>query len=100
MFCTAIAVLINPTSPVLAKSQTNDLQAAARTLGLRLHLVQASTDSDLDTVFASLGQLKPAGLVITSDSFFFTRAERLAALATRYRLPATFGFPEFAKAAV
>jgi putative tryptophan/tyrosine transport system substrate-binding protein len=89
------AVLINPTSPVLAKSQTNDLQAAA---GLRLHLVQASTDSDLDTIFASLGELKPAGLVITSDSFFFTRAERLAALATRYKLLATFGFPEFAKA--
>jgi putative tryptophan/tyrosine transport system substrate-binding protein len=92
------AVLVNPTSSVLAKSQTNDLQAAARTLGLRLHLLQASTDSDLDTVFADLGQPKPAGLVITSDSFFFTRAERLAALATRFRLPATFGFPEFAKA--
>src|SRR5215470_18539371 len=43
------AVLINPTSPVLAKSQTNDLQTAARTFGLRLHLLQASTDSDLDT---------------------------------------------------
>jgi putative tryptophan/tyrosine transport system substrate-binding protein len=92
------AVLINPTSPVLAKSQTDDLQAAARTLGLRLHLLQASTDSDLDAAFASLGQLKPAGLVITSDSFFFTRAERLAASAMRYKLPATFGFPEFAKA--
>jgi ABC-type uncharacterized transport system substrate-binding protein len=92
------AVLINPTSPVLAKSQADDLQAAARTLGLRLHLLQASTDSDLDAAFASLGQLKPAGLVITSDSFFFTRAVQLAALAMRYKLPATFGFPEFAKA--
>ena len=92
------AVLINPTSPVLAKSQTNNLQTAARTLGLQLHLLQASTDSDLDNVFASLGQLKPAGLVITSDSFFFTRAERLAMLATNSKLPATFGFPEFAKA--
>lgn len=92
------AVLINPTSPVLAKSQTNDLEAAAKTLGLRLHLLQASTDSDLDTAFTSLGELKPAGLVITSDSFFFTRVERLAALAMRNKLPATFGFPEFAKA--
>ena len=92
------AVLINPTSPVLAKSQTHDLQAAARTLGLRLHLLQASTDSDLDAAFASLGQLKPAGLVITSDLFFFTRAERLAASTMRNKLPATFGFPEFAKA--
>jgi putative ABC transport system substrate-binding protein len=92
------AVLVNPTSPALAKAQTNDLQAAAQALGLQLHLLQASTDSDLDNAFASLGQLKPAGLVITSDSFFFTRAERLAVLAAHSKLPATFGFPEFAKA--
>ena len=46
------AVLVNPTSPALAKVQTNDLQAAAQALGLQLHLLQASTDSDLDNAFA------------------------------------------------
>jgi putative ABC transport system substrate-binding protein len=91
------AVLVNPT-PVLAKTQTNDLQAAAKALGLQLHVLQASTDSDLETVFTRLGQLKVAGLVISSDSFFFARSGQLAALANRYGIPAVFGFPEFAKA--
>jgi putative ABC transport system substrate-binding protein len=92
------AVLVNPTSPALAKAQANDLQAAARALGLQLHVLQASTDSDFDTVFTRLGQLKAGGLVISSDSFFFARSGRLAALAIRHGIPAVFGFPEFAKA--
>ena len=92
------AVLVNPTSPALAKAQANDLQAAARALGRQLHVLQASTDSDFDTVFANLSQLKAAGLVISSDSFFFIRSERLAALAVRHEVPAVFGFSEFPKA--
>ena len=92
------AVLVNPTSPALAKAQTNDLQAAAQALGLQLHVLQASTDSDFETVFTRLGQLKVAGLVISSDSFFFARSGQLAALANRHATPAIFGFPEFAKA--
>src|SRR5262245_47419842 len=64
------AVLVNPTNPALAKTQANDLEAAARALGLQLHVLQASTDSDFDTVFANLSQLKAGGLVISSDSFF------------------------------
>ena len=71
------AVLVNPTSPALAKAQANDLQAAARALGRQLHVLQASTDSDFDTVFANLSQLKAAGLVISSDSFFFIAANAL-----------------------
>jgi putative tryptophan/tyrosine transport system substrate-binding protein len=92
------AVLVNPTSPTLAKMQADDLQKAARALGLQLQILQASTDNELDTVFTKLGQLKTAGLVITSDSFFFTRSRQLAALAIRHGVPAVFGFPEFAKA--
>lgn len=91
-------MLVNPTSPTLAKMQANDLQKAARALGLRVQVLQASTDDELDAVFTKLGQLKTAGLVITSDSFFFTRSGQLAALAIRYGVPAVFGFPEFAKA--
>jgi len=92
------AVLVNPTNPALAKTQANDLEAAARALGLQLHVLQASTDSDFDTVFANISQLKAGGLVISSDSFFFSRSERLAALATRHGVPAVFGFSEFPKA--
>jgi putative ABC transport system substrate-binding protein len=92
---TAFAVLINPTSPDLAEAQTKDLQAAARTLGLQIHLLTASTDRDFGTAFATIAELRAGGLIISSDSFFFAHIEHLAALATRYKVPAVFGFREF-----
>jgi putative tryptophan/tyrosine transport system substrate-binding protein len=92
---TAFGVLINPTSPALAEAQTKDLQAAARTLGLQIYLLNASTDRDFETAFATIAQLRAGGLVISSDSFFFAHNELLAALATRYKVPAIFGFREF-----
>ena len=95
---TTFALLVNPTSPNLAEAQSLDLQKAARALGLQIHSLQASTDQDFDTVFATLVKLRAGGLVISSDSFFFTRSERLAALAARHAVPAIFGFREFAAA--
>jgi putative ABC transport system substrate-binding protein len=95
---TTFALLLNPTSPNLAEAQSRDLQTAARSLGLQIHLLHASTDRDLETVFATLVQLRPGGLVISSDSFLFTRSNQLAALALQHRVPAIFGFREFAVA--
>jgi putative ABC transport system substrate-binding protein len=71
---------------------------AARTLGLQVHVLQASTDNDFDTVFANLAQLRAGGLVIGSDSFFFSRSEQLAALAARHAVPAIYPFREHAAA--
>ena len=92
------ALLINPTSPALAKIQSRDLQAAARNLGLQVHLLEASTDRDLDAAFASLVQLQSGGLVISSDLYFYTRSKQLATLARRYAVPAISGLREFAVA--
>jgi len=94
----SFALLVNPTSPALAEAQSTDLQVAARALGLRMHVLQASTDRDLDAVLATVGQLPAGGLIISSDSFFFTRSERLAALTARHAVPTIFGFREFAVA--
>jgi putative ABC transport system substrate-binding protein len=94
----SFALLVNPTSPDLAEAQTRDLQVTARALGLRLHVLEASTDRDIDAAFATVGQLPVGGLIISSDSFFFTRSERLAALAASHAVPAIFGFREFAAA--
>jgi len=63
------AVLINLTSPALAETTLGDLHAATRTRGLQLHVVHASTDSDLDTAFASVANLRVGGLLIGSDAF-------------------------------
>ena len=92
---TEFAVLINPTSPNLAEVQTKDLQAAARNLNLRIHLLNASTEHEFETVFAKITELHAGGLVITSDSFFFAHIDRLAALAAQNKIPAIFGFREF-----
>jgi putative ABC transport system substrate-binding protein len=94
----AFALLINPTSPALAEIQSRDLQAAARKLGLQVHLLEASTDRDFDTAFARLVQLRSGGLVISSDTFFVAHSEQLAALARRYAVPAICGFRAFATA--
>jgi putative ABC transport system substrate-binding protein len=93
---TSIALLVNPANPA-TETVSKDLQTAARLLGLRLHLVLASTDSDLDKVFATLIQLPVGGLVIAPDPFFGSRIERLAALATRHAVPTMYK-PDFAAA--
>jgi len=94
---TTVAALVNPTNPN-ADSLSRSLQAAARTLGIQLHVLNASTESDIDTAFATLVQLRAGGLVVGADVFIITREEQLAALALRHRLPAIFQTRAFAVA--
>ena len=94
---TIIAALVNPTYPN-TEVELRDLQAAARALGLQLHVLHASTEHDFDTVFATLVQLRPGALVIGADAFLFSRSERLATLALRHAVPAIFQDHEFAAA--
>jgi putative tryptophan/tyrosine transport system substrate-binding protein len=95
---TIIALLVNPASPALAETYARDLQAAASTLGLQLHVLHASTERDFDTVFATLVQLRAGALVIGPDTFFYARSEQLAALALRHAIPAIFQYRAFAAA--
>jgi putative ABC transport system substrate-binding protein len=94
---TVMALLVNPTSP-LAETLVRDAQAAARTLGLRLHVLHASIERDFDSVFAALIQLRAGALVIGADAFFTNRSEQLAALALRHAVPAIYATREFAEA--
>jgi putative ABC transport system substrate-binding protein len=95
---TVVALLVNPTSPNLAEVTAKDLQAAARTLGLQIRVLQASTERELDTAFATLVQLQAGALVIGPDAFFDSRSEQLAALAIRHAVPTIYQFREFAAA--
>jgi putative ABC transport system substrate-binding protein len=90
-----IAVLLNPTSPT-ADSQLRNLQAAAGALGVRLHVLHASTQRDFGTVFETLVQLRAGGLVVASDTFFATHSEQLAALTVRHAVPAIHQSRDFA----
>jgi putative ABC transport system substrate-binding protein len=91
---TNFGVLFNPTTGILSSS----LQAAARTLGIELHVLHASTERDLDTVFSTFARLQVGALLINGSLLFNTLSERLASLTVRHALPAIFQFREFAAA--
>jgi putative tryptophan/tyrosine transport system substrate-binding protein len=81
-----MAVLVNPTNPN-AERTSKDLETAAHTLGLRLRVLHARTERDLDAALASLVQVGAGGLVISPDAFFASQNENLAALSARYGIP-------------
>ena len=94
---TIVAALLNPTNPNAA-TLSRELQAAARTLGLQLHVLHASAEGDFDIVFATLLKLRAGALVIGSDPFFNSRSEQLAALAIRHAVPTVYQYRAFAAA--
>ncbi|MFY9896310.1 MAG: ABC transporter substrate-binding protein [Xanthobacteraceae bacterium] len=93
-----IALLVNPTSPFITENISKDLQSAAHTLGLQLHILNASTERDFDTVFATFAQLRADALVIAPDAMFISRSEQLGALTLQHAVPAITQFREFAAA--
>jgi putative ABC transport system substrate-binding protein len=94
---TTIGLLLNPTNTG-AEIQSKDLPAAARTLGLQLRIVHASTEHDFDPAFATLSQARAGGLVIGTDGFLVSQSAQLAALAVRHALPAIFQYRAFVTA--
>jgi putative ABC transport system substrate-binding protein len=94
---TIIGLLLNPTNPV-TESFLRGQEAAARILGLQLHVLHASAERDLDPAFATLVQLRAGALMIGQDAFFANRSEQLAALTLRHAVPAIYQSRDFASA--
>ncbi len=92
-----IALLVNPNSPN-AESVIRSVLEAARAKGLQLHILKASTESEIDTAFDALVQLQAGALVLHADPFFNSRREQLVALAVRHAIPAISGSREFTAA--
>jgi putative tryptophan/tyrosine transport system substrate-binding protein len=92
-----MAALVNPTFPG-SDLQARQLQSAASTMGLQLHMLHASTERDIDAAFENLDRLRAKGLVIGNDPFFNSWSERLAALTLRYGLPAVYEYRSFVTA--
>jgi len=95
---TTLGLLLNPTNKVVAEPLYKDVQAGARELGLQLRVLNASTESDFERVFASLKQMQLGALVIISDPFFISKSEQLAGLTIRYAVPAIFPYRTFTDA--
>jgi putative ABC transport system substrate-binding protein len=90
-----IALLVNPNN-VNAERVIRDVQEAARTNGLQLHVLKARSESGIDTAFASLVQLHVGALVVGADPFLSGRREQLVALASRRAVPSIYALREFA----
>jgi len=93
-----VALLVNPADRTVTEPVLPQMQAAARTLGLELHILQASAERDIEPVFARLAELGAGGLVVVSGPFFVSQGARLATLALRHRVPTLFYTREFADA--
>jgi ABC-type uncharacterized transport system substrate-binding protein len=92
-----IAVLVNPNNPV-SEPMIRDVPEAARTKGLQLSILKASTESEIDTAFASPDLLHAAALVVAPDPFFGTRWKQFVTLASRHNIPAIYAWREFVSA--
>jgi putative ABC transport system substrate-binding protein len=90
-------VLVDPGFPA-TQSIITDLQAAARTLDLQLFVVNARTDGDLETAFATFSHQHVDAVLVGDSNFYHRRLEQLGALAARHALPAIFPYREFAHA--
>jgi putative tryptophan/tyrosine transport system substrate-binding protein len=94
---TIIGLLVNPTDP-RTETQTTEIQEAAHALGLQIHVLNASTEGEINTAFAMLPQLRLGALLVGTSNLFFGRREQLAALAARQGVPAIYQYREYAAA--
>ncbi len=90
----SIALLVNPNNP-FAESTTTNAQEAARTKGVQLHVLKASTESEIDAAFTTLAQTHVDGLIQPSDALFNSRLDQLVALASRHAVPTIYDWREY-----
>ena len=93
-----IALLVNPTDPAATQSETRNLQDAVRSLGLQLHILPASTPSEIDRAFGALVELHADALVVSTDPLFTNQRAQIVALAARHAVPAIYVWREFVEA--
>jgi putative ABC transport system substrate-binding protein len=92
-----IALMMNPTNPN-AESGTNDIESASRSNGRELRVFNASTDTEIDSAFASLAAQRMSALLLGTDPFFYSRRDKFVALTARYGIPAIYFVREFVTA--
>ena len=89
-----VAMLVNPTNPNV-EPLSKPTQDAARSLGVQLHILRASTAEEIDAAFASLVRLRASALVVGDDSYFINQRAQIMALAARHAVPTISGLREF-----
>jgi len=92
-----LGALFNPTNPNFERD-TRDLQEAGQKLGRHAQVLTASTERDVETAFAAIGQQRIGAFFVGVDGFFFSRADQLVALAARHAIPAIYDRREYVRA--
>jgi ABC-type uncharacterized transport system substrate-binding protein len=92
-----VAVLVNPANATSAETTLRDVEPAARAIGLQIQLLNASSGSEIDAVFATFVRERPDALLVGADALFTSRRVQLANLASRHAVPAAYGTREIAE---
>ena len=95
---TRVAVLVNPADIVSAEATMRDVEAASRAIGLQIQFLKASTTSEINAAFATVGRERPDALFVDIDPFFTSRRVQLVNLASRYAIPTTYPGRQFTEA--
>ena len=95
---TRVAVLVNPAEEMISKSTLREVEVAARTIGLQIQVLNASTSGEIDAAFATLVRERSDALFVGNDAFFNNRRVQLVHLASRHAVPTTYGGRDFAVA--
>jgi putative ABC transport system substrate-binding protein len=90
-----VAALLNPANASSSESQIRIVQEAARTIGLQIRILNATTIGEIDAAFATLERERPDALFVAGDAFFVSRAVQFATLAARGRIPATYSLRDY-----
>jgi ABC-type uncharacterized transport system substrate-binding protein len=93
-----VALFVDPTDRAIFENTTRGVQAAARSFGLELHVLNVSSDGDLEAAFPKLIELRAGGLVISGGQFFNSRSRQLASTALRYAVPTISPYVDLAAA--
>jgi putative ABC transport system substrate-binding protein len=93
-----MALLVNPASSTLTEIETNGALSAAHNLGVELHVLNASSERDIEGAFVKLAQFGANALVIGADALFTSRIKLLGALAARYKVPTVYENRDFVAA--
>lgn len=93
-----MALLVNPANEATTETTTREVQAAARTLGIEVHVLNANVPRDIEAAFTKAVELRAGGMVISGGPFFFSQSENLAARCLQHKLPTIYQFHRFTAA--
>jgi putative ABC transport system substrate-binding protein len=93
-----VAVLVNPANPAATEAETRSLRDAALSLGLQMHVLAASTASEIDAAFRTLVQFRAGALIVSADPFFTNYRDHIVELTARHAVPAIYVWREFVTA--